>query len=597
MMPAFANHLWQSTVVAAVAALLALALRTNHARARYWLWMAASLKFLVPFSLLVEIGSQWHWRTAVPVAAPQVSLVMRQITEPFPHTASAASLPAVPVHHEITFAMALAAVWMCGFAVVLFSWWRRWLRVRAAVREATPLAVEQGVPVLLSPALLEPGVFGVFRPVLLLPRGITEHLSTTHLRAIIAHELCHIRRRDNLAAALHMAVEALFWFHPLVWWIGGRLVEERERACDEEVLRQGSSPEVYAESILRTCQFFVESPLACMSGITGADLKQRIVRIMTPRAVRELSAARKLLLGAIAALLIAAPLFLGSVSHAQSQPRPAFEVASIKENHSDDRRMAIRPSTGRFEATNVPAKLIIEFAYNVKGPELSGGPAWISSEHYDVDAKIDDAQAEQMRKLSPDDRDEQLRLMLQSLLADRFGLKLSRQMKDLPIYNLVVAKSGPKFHESKDSGPPIDPSAPPPQPPTGAGPQTRPRMGPGMAMMRPGEVLIDGPVSRLADILTRIVGKEVVDKTGLTANYDIKHDWMPDHAEGGMMGGGPGPGPGPGGPPPADAPPPPDPNAPDLFTALQEQLGLKLESAKAPVETFVIDHIERPSAN
>ena len=98
---------------------------------------------------------------------------------------------------------------------------------------------------------------------------------------MLAHELCHLRRGDNLAALFHLVVQTVFWFHPLVWWIGARLITERERACDEEVIRHGSERETYAESILKTCQFFVESPIACVSGVTGSDLKKRIEAIMT----------------------------------------------------------------------------------------------------------------------------------------------------------------------------------------------------------------------------------------------------------------------------------------------------------------------------
>src|SRR5438445_13697921 len=144
-----------------------------------------------------------------------------------------------------------------------------------------------------SPTLLEPGVFGVFRPVLLLPEGIFDRLTPAQLKAVIAHELCHVRHRDNLIAAIQMFVEAAFWFHPMVWWIGRRMVEERERACDEEVLRLGSDPEVYAAGILNVCRFYVESRLACASGVTGADLKKRIEAIMTKRIVIGMSAARK----------------------------------------------------------------------------------------------------------------------------------------------------------------------------------------------------------------------------------------------------------------------------------------------------------------
>ena len=95
---------------------------------------------------------------------------------------------------------------------------------------------------ILSKSALEPGILGIFHPVLLLPAGISERLNNEQLDAILMHELCHVRRHDNVAAALHMLVEALCWFHPLIWWIGRRLVDERERACDEEVLKLGTDP-------------------------------------------------------------------------------------------------------------------------------------------------------------------------------------------------------------------------------------------------------------------------------------------------------------------------------------------------------------------
>ena len=141
-----------------------------------------------------------------------------------------------------------------------------------------------------SPSLLEPGVFGILRPVLLLPDGIFDRLTPAQLQAVIAHELCHVRHRDNLIAAIHMFVETVFWFHPLVWWIGKRMVEERERACDEEVLREFGEPKAYAEGILNVCKLYVESPLRCVSGVTGgSNLKKRIEAIMANRVARRLN--------------------------------------------------------------------------------------------------------------------------------------------------------------------------------------------------------------------------------------------------------------------------------------------------------------------
>src|SRR6185312_12506361 len=158
----------------------------------------------------------------------------------------------------------LISVWACGFFAIALMRFRAWRRIRAALRSSTPIDIPAAVEVRSEPGLLEPGVVGIFRPTLLLPEGIVENLTPPQLEAVLAHELAHIRRRDNLTAALHMLVEAIFWFHPLVWWMGSKLVEERERACDEEVVRSGSEPETYAESILKICRHYLESPLACV---------------------------------------------------------------------------------------------------------------------------------------------------------------------------------------------------------------------------------------------------------------------------------------------------------------------------------------------
>ena len=127
-----------------------------------------------------------------------------------------------------------------------------------------------------SASLLEPGLVGIVKPVVLLPQGLMARLSHAERDSILAHEFSHLRRRDNVTAAFHMVVETLFWFYPPVWLIGARLVAERERACDENVLAAGHDPEVYAGGILKVCKFCVQSPLACAPGVSGADLKRRV---------------------------------------------------------------------------------------------------------------------------------------------------------------------------------------------------------------------------------------------------------------------------------------------------------------------------------
>jgi uncharacterized protein (TIGR03435 family) len=290
--------------------------------------------------------------------------------------------------------------------------------------------------------------------------------------------------------------------------------------------------------------------------------------------------------GAIVFALANAPQSRAQSPAAATTPAPTFEVVSIKPNHGAGGNMTIRMAPGgRFTAENVPVKLILEQAYGVKDSQILGAPGWIDSERYDVEAKPEDSSADEKQKPGPEKESAQLRLMLQSMLADRFKLTLHHETKELPVYALVVAKNGPKLHETADT--PGDSTPPGPMGPSG-GPPLKGRM---MINGR-GELTVNGvALARFADVLSRQIGHIVVDKTGLKGNYDFTLKWTPD--EGQMPGG---PGGGPGGPP-RDAAPPPDASGPSIFTALQEQLGLKLESQKGPVDTLVIDHVERPSEN
>jgi bla regulator protein BlaR1 len=322
---AIANHLWQSTLFALLAGMATLVLRNNQARVRHHLWLAASLKFLLPFSLLMDLGGYLARLNGSSETQPVFYFVIQKVSQPFSGAAASRGLFAASL--LLWLPGIVAVVWLFGFVTVIGLWWVRWRRVAAAIRTAVPISngreldtlrqveraagVQRPIAFWSSQSTLEPGVFGIVRPLLLWPAGISEHLQDAHLEAILAHELQHVRRRDNLAAAMHMVVEAIFWFHPLVWWMGSRLVEERERACDEEVLRLGNQPHIYAESILKTCEFCMAFPLACVSGVTGADLKQRIVRIMTQGSADKLSFLRKLLLATVGIGAVAGPIVVG----------------------------------------------------------------------------------------------------------------------------------------------------------------------------------------------------------------------------------------------------------------------------------------------
>ena len=148
-----------------------------------------------------------------------------QIAEPF----SPALQPTVPVHAPLDWVpVAIGVVWALGFLAIMLARCRSWLGIRAALRASTPIELPIPVPALIMPGAEEPGIVGFLRPVLVLPAQLLEQLNPRQVRAILTHELCHVRRRDNFFAAMHMVVEAIFWFHPLVWWIGSRMVEERE---------------------------------------------------------------------------------------------------------------------------------------------------------------------------------------------------------------------------------------------------------------------------------------------------------------------------------------------------------------------------------
>src|SRR5262245_40685702 len=152
-----ANHLWQSTLFAAAAWLLTLVLRKNSAAVRYGLWLAASLKFLVPFSLLVGVGSQFAWRTSPRIGTAEFSRAVEQISQPFLPTEAVVAAAAAPLWNLMP--VALFSVWLCGFAVSAAVWLRWWRRFRAAIRIATMLDLDLPIPVMTSPDSLEPGVF------------------------------------------------------------------------------------------------------------------------------------------------------------------------------------------------------------------------------------------------------------------------------------------------------------------------------------------------------------------------------------------------------------------------------------------------------
>jgi bla regulator protein BlaR1 len=623
MTHALAAHLWQSTFFALAAGCMTVAFRRNPAQVRYWLWLSASLKFLVPFALLLNLGSYLEtWipaagQMAAPLASyPLASYTIEHISAPFLPESLPSPSPAPDTIDWIP--LTILAVWLAGFASVVWIRFRGWLRIREAVRGGTATGIWETVKICVSPYLLEPGVVGIVRPVILLPEGIAEKLMPLELETVLAHEICHIRRRDNLFAAIHMSVEAIFWFHPLVWCIGARLVEERERACDEEVVSRGSHPEVYADAILNVCKLYARSPLPCVSGVSGATIRRRIEAILLNRSLQSLSHAKKLLLAGAGTAALAGPVAIGlliamggaSEVGAQST-RQKFEVASI---HNCD-PMAVAPlreggglgitgpSPNRVIKNCVTVMSLLQDAYvifdggqnrsprSIQMPPIEKAPAWVSSELYSIEAKAEGTPG-QPAMLGP---------MMQSLLEDRFHLKLRRETRSGPAYELTVTKGGSKLKNndgtcsvdvpssavSRDpatgssvSGFPAGRVSPPSEPGVPCRLMLNLRNGPNNLL-----VLSAGTLDGFCAYLSRVTGLPVIDKTELRGKFDLRLEFLPDQATPGAKAGDPSEGP-------TDLQP-----GASLFTAVEQQLGLKLVPVKGTREVIVIDHIEKPSRN
>jgi uncharacterized protein (TIGR03435 family) len=366
-------------------------------------------------------------------------------------------------------------------------------------------------------------------------------------------------------------------------------VDERERACDEEVVHRGSDPHVYAESILKTCQFSVESPLSCVPGVTGSDLKKRIERIMTdcPRIASGTLPVTLLLTSAV--MTLAAPVVVGALGapivpsaiETRGEASPSFQSASIKPNATGAMRVTMRVLTGgTWEATNVTLESMIRMSYRLQESQLVGGPDWIYNDRFDIIATSAGANVSDFA------------LRMQSLLAERFNVRVHKETRELPIYALVTARRngslGPRLTPAAVDCATPAPRHDGPAPAPTRQPGDRPRCGTIVGMGR----LTGGAVTpqQIAMTLSQLTGRTVVDRTGLTGGFDYDLEFAPHSA---VRGRGPG-----GGLPQGPAPEASsrsDAEGVSIFTAVQEQHGLRLDAQRGPVAVVVVDAAERPT--
>lgn len=324
--------------------------------------------------------------------------------------------------------------------------------------------------------------------------------------------------------------------------------------------------------------------------VSGAASQQKVLCFTTEwkpsnRDSRETSLPKATRWGkSVGVLLVFLVLFatqsFGENQQSSTSGGPEYAVASIRPSKFEGSSVIKWDFTpDGLSAKNVTLEMLIQMAYGVEDYQVSGTSKLLHSQTYDVQAKVDDSIADKLRRLTYRERSIKEQPLLQRLLVARFNLALHRETKELPVYALIISRRGPKIENAK----PGDTYPNGVKDIYGSGHENIMRMGRGMII---GQAV---PIASFARVLTSRVHRPVVDRTGLKGDYDIKLQWTPaemqysspsDADEGG-----------------SNASSPAYQSGPSIFTAIQEQLGLKLDSQRAPVEILVIDHVERPSEN
>jgi uncharacterized protein (TIGR03435 family) len=348
----------------------------------------------------------------------------------------------------------------------------------------------------------------------------------------------------------------VFWFHPLSWWLERRLASLAEEACDAAVLSRGHDPRDYCTYLLDIASTVAEAGTrmdAVGMEMPGSSVATRIRRIVVGLPMTRMSRIR---IGfVIAACAISTVLFAGATL-SQSE---SFEVATIKptEPGYSGGKFIVMQSTRHYVVRNYSPRELVGAAYDLPLRLISGGPDWTDSDRYDIDA------------LAPGDTrptPEQRIVLLRALLADRFKLKVLRETRSLPLYELVLDKAGHKLQESSRTTEEFLTN----------------RMFDDNHVVLPARNVT---MEAFASMLQRaVVDRPVVDKTGLSGHYSFDLTWTRDDNQfGGRI--------------PLREVDPDAPRKPDLFSAMQQQLGLRLQSSRGPVEVVVIDSVSKPTPN
>ena len=421
MIRALIDHLWQSTLFCAAIWSITLALRTNSAAVRHWLWLLASVKFLVPFSALYLAGAAAGLATPVETQPTFFGAALQAATPMVsPSLTLSVAQPAAPS----LLLPALLCLWGLVACVLAMRWLRGWRAADLLSRAARP--APGALPdARITDADIEPSVARVFHPVVLLPAALLGRLSSSQLEAVLAHEREHIARHDNLKAHLHRLVETLFWFHPLVWFIGRQLLEERERACDEAVLDRGHDPGEYAAGILAVCRHCAAVHSKHAVAALAGDLTTRIRNILGSRPPLALGFIKAFLLSMCTLVVAAVPFAAGAMDDAQHrQELLANNSRALREADilvtpvaGSGERMRVSATGKEVTIRNTSLRELVAAAYGVPSWQVEGSGEWLDSPRYDIRALVPVA-VNEPEALHPF----ALRGLVNKLLASRFDL-------------------------------------------------------------------------------------------------------------------------------------------------------------------------------
>jgi bla regulator protein BlaR1 len=533
-------HLLQSTLFAVLIALFVHGFRAGAARVRYWLWLTASVKFLFPLSWLALLRPSFNWQPEHPAVASALASAADFFPSPLDVTAWIDVPERLPSADPVN-AQLLAFIWLAGACIVALRWAATWLQVRAVARAAAPLAIAFPIPVRSSAAVREAGVFGIVNPVLLLPQDMHLQLTPEQLAAVLAHEYAHVRRRDNLTAAVQMLVQTAFWFHPLVWWIGRKLLQERERACDEAVLDAGHDRVAYATAIIDVCRQLSSPRVMCVAGVSGTDLTRRIEDILSARLHASPSTVRTW--GVVAGIVMIAALssLLGPPSTAtalsRDEPSPPLQLSDVllRPNRST-RPPWIGTIDGKLTLLNVPLKVVIGIAHGVGYRPVVDGPAWLDL-GYDVQVSGN------YPAFDPHSNHTLVKNILRQMVDDKLAVRGKLESRELGVFLMRVSPEG------------LNPLV------------FRPYV-PGNAEAK--ERVWPATMPQIAAALGRELKHVVVDRTGLTETYDFR----PHLAKVALH----------------------RTTAETLPTAVRK-IGLQLDFAIEPIDVFAIDSVTQPVAN